>query len=329
MEAVCRLLDVPLPTKPKKAKKGDAKQLEEKSSQPAEKPSSADVEMLEPDEDLDETDFEGFATDVDEPGPAVGEADSEAEGVEEAELAKYDDLLGSSSEEDSEEELDESRYEKYRGKEQVNLDDISISSGSNSDVEDEIEPEIDQEMDPEGDSEDGSEDDSEDSAPPLSPPKKAKAKSTKSSKSKSSSAPIRSSTFLPSLMGGYISGSESDASSIDVAPAKKRLGQRQRQAIWEKKYGGSAKHLHQPQKSAWDARRGAVDANDRKPWKKGIANPFARRGDAEDGFLDAAPSKKPAKRDDEGTLHASWEARKKAKEAEKTATFAGSKIVFD
>ncbi|KAI5866310.1 Bud-site selection protein [Durotheca rogersii] len=92
------------------------------------------------------------------------------------------------------------------------------------------------------------------------------------------------SAFLPTLMGGYVSGSESSASSIDVAPAaarRNRRGQRARRAIWEKKYKDKARHLQAPQPAAardqgWDPRRGAVGADDAgQPWKKGVRNPFA------------------------------------------------------
>jgi hypothetical protein len=35
------------------------------------------------------------------------------------------------------------------------------------------------------------------------------------------------------------------------------------------------------------------------------------------------------KKDDAGTLHPSWEAAKKAKEAKQTAAFQGKKVVFE
>jgi hypothetical protein len=144
---------------------------------------------------------------------------------------------------------------------------------------------------------------------------------------------IGGSTFLPSLMGGYISGSES-ASDIEEAKPKKRRGQRARQAIWEAKYGSSAKHLQKSSNkggrdSGWDMRRGAVDGDDqgkRLPWKKGIQRPGSAYSQ---GQGEAAPALKPRKRDDEGTLHPSWEARKKARETQKTVAFTGQKVVFD
>lgn len=140
-------------------------------------------------------------------------------------------------------------------------------------------------------------------------------------------------------MGGYISGSES-ASDIDDAKPKKRRGQRARQAIWEKKYGASAKHLQeQHQKggrdAGWDMRRGAVDGNPQghnTPWKKGAGNALAKKSRGSPAGRNKAhrqPEPKPAKRDDQGPLHPSWAAKKKAQDAQKGVAFSGQKIVFD
>ncbi len=130
-------------------------------------------------------------------------------------LSKYDELVGGSSDEDGD-EIDRPDS-KARSFGKPALDDISLSSEASDDS-----------------------DDSENEA--LAPPaKKIKAV-------KPISFDMGNSAFLPSLMGGYISGSES-ASDIDVAPPtrKNRRGQRARQAIWEKKYGEKAKH-HQKAK---------------------------------------------------------------------------------
>lgn len=290
--AVCEILNVPVPQKGKRVRKG--KQEKEEDQIPkVEKVEADEDDVMESVEEVDdESEFQGFS---DEPGP---ELDSEEEAAEEDEFSKYDHLLGSSSDEDEDEDFDDERFERFKGKEKVNLDDISLSgSGADSDSEDE-----------------------ESSASPSPPPAKKK--------KEKSAVPARptGSTFLPSLMGGYISGSES-ASDVDVAPAKKRRGQRQRQAIWEKKFGEKAKHLQNPVKSqggrdsGWDMKRGAVEGG---PWKKGIRNPLMRKG----ASTQEAP-KPPPKKDDEGVLHPSWEAMKKAKDAQKTASFAGSKITFD
>jgi hypothetical protein len=140
------------------------------------------------------------------------------------------------------------------------------------------------------------------------------------------------STFLPSLTaGGYLSGSESDATDVEelVAPRKNRRGQRARQAIWEKKYGETAKHVQTTKKSSknegWDAKRGAV-FRDKDGWRDGQKD--KKRSQSDNPNLEEV-TKKPKKRDDEGRLHPSWEAAKKAKEHKPTAAFQGKKIVFD
>jgi len=145
--------------------------------------------------------------------------------------------------------------------------------------------------------------------------------------------------FLPSLMGGYISNSESEASDLDVAPARKnRRGQRARQAIWEKKFKAEAKHLKKQQEkggrdAGWDLKRGAVEGGN-TPWKKGIRNPFAKSDTKNNANLEEIGERKakppaPKKRDDEGPLHPSWEAKKKLKEKLAAQPFQGKKITFD
>ncbi|KAK4457034.1 Bud-site selection protein [Cladorrhinum samala] len=142
------------------------------------------------------------------------------------------------------------------------------------------------------------------------------------------------SLFLPTLMGGYISGSES-ASDVDLAPARKnRRGQRARQQIWEKKYKEKAKHLakQSTRDAGWDLKRGAVDG-DSKPWKKGIKNPLLKKSVSGANEIKVVPKETKTEkraRDDVGSLHPSWEARRLAKEKERlTAPFEGKKITFD
>ena len=322
--AVCAALNVPVPEKGKRIRKDKRTDNEEQPSDPVLTESAVEattttsvgkkVELEE------ETDFEGFESDVDEPGPAVGEPDAEVDAKQETEFEKYDVLLGSSSDEEG--EFDGDKFARFRGRETVNLDDISLS-GSASDVESE------QESEQESEAPSGS---------PSPPPEKKPKKESKPASASAKAGPVRDSTFLPSLMGGYVSGSES-ASDIEEAKPKKRRGQRARQAIWEQKFGSGAKHLLKPQKggrdAGWDTVRGAVDGEDegrRTPWKKGFHNPLARTsGRAGSGGRDGAPTipePKPTKRDDEGQLHPSWEARKKA-QAQKPATFSGAKITFD
>lgn len=316
-----------MPDKAKRSRKNkDAPKEEQEAEDHKDKKVKKEVD-IKVDSD-DESEFQGFESDVHEPGPVVGEVGSEDEAKEEAAFSKYDDLLGSSDDEDQEgvddEDPDEAFFRKLRSqrkmKETVNLDDIS--SGADSGAE-------------------SLEEESSGSASPE--PERASSKEKKEKPAAKEVKParsIRDTTFLPSLMGGYISGSES-ASDVDVAPPKKRLGQRQRQAIAEKKYGERAKHVvngtsrinGNGRDGGWDAKRGAVDSTDKrggKPWKKGGREPLGRQGVPDAYEQPEAPKPpKPVSRDDTGPLHPSWEARKKAKEAQKVVEFSGSKVTFD
>ncbi|KAI1410500.1 Bud-site selection protein [Hypoxylon sp. FL1857] len=282
-------------------------------------------EELDSDEDdrpSDDEVFEGFS-------------DSDAE---ERVWSRYDDfVVGSSSDDESDEddisEEDElapdSRARSVR--KATTADDISISSAEESESEGEDDLEI-----------SGSESSTSTSLPPSKKKKTAK------------TGPVLAgnSAFLPTLMGGYISGSESEASDIDVGPPRKnRRGQRARQAIWEKKYKEKAKHVQKQQKvkgrdQGWDMRRGAVGDDEEgpnKPWKKGIRNPFdnkhvhperqrqmqggSQEVDRRNQTAEKPKPKAAPKRDDTGPLHPSWAAAKKAKEQK--VEFQGRKVVFD
>lgn len=142
--------------------------------------------------------------------------------------------------------------------------------------------------------------------------------------------------FLPTLsMGGYLSGSESEAEDLDALgpPRKNRRGQRARQQIWQKKYGGKAKHLHKDGKdrnAGWDARHGAQLAGEKRkpgqPWKK-ERQPGIASGPNE---IAVKPRKVVKKKTDDLPLHPSWEAKRLAKEKQaQSATFVGKKITFD
>ncbi|OAA79379.1 Bud-site selection protein, BUD22 [Akanthomyces lecanii RCEF 1005] len=334
---VCEALDIPVPEKGKKGKR-ERKGKTQETQEPV--PAPVKTEEGSEQADADDTDFEGFSADDDEDDDEatlkIEDLDSDKEVERENDFAAMDGLLGSSSDEDEDEERTR-LWEKYRGKETVNLDDISISGGDSDG----------------GDPHAADDDDDEDDEP------SAKTKSTKKVTSRGvslspspSPPPKRSkkaaagrptdSTFLPSLMGGYVSGSES-ASDVDLAPPKKRRGQRARRAIWEQKYGSNAKHIKDAANNkgrgrddGWDMKRGAVDASDsRTPWKKGVKNPFSSASAGSGAGAGRSQQQEtrrlppPTKRDDEGPLHPSWEARKKAKESLKATSFAGSKVVFD
>ncbi|KAF2649199.1 Bud-site selection protein [Lophiostoma macrostomum CBS 122681] len=168
-------------------------------------------------------------------------------------------------------------------------------------------------------------DDSEEDHEPIPPPKaKAKEPATKASQS----------TFLPSLShAAYFSGTESEASDldIDVAPKKNRRGQRARQKIWEQKYGEKAKHVQESERNkGWDPKRGAVDGRPGKGGRGGKGGPKTGRGPERSGEnATALGARKVTKRDDSGPIHPSWQAAKAAKERKMVVKPEGKKIVFD
>ena len=237
--------------------------------------------------------------------------------------------------------------------------DMDISGSDESGDEDlsqfnsRLGPGSDSEADSEsGDEEDPAADDISDSisrspSPSFSagdspPPKKAKA-------TKGSDAAVKTTTFLPSLMnGGYWSGSEeaTDEENSGAKPVRKnRMGQQARRALWEKKYGASANHVKQEQLAAkyggrdngWDTKRGATDGTRggrggrggrRGGFGVGPGRPQNRDGPdgPHSGQHSSGKPKGPPK--DEGPLHPSWEAKRKAKE-QAPAVFAGKKVKFD
>lgn len=295
---------------------------------PMKKESGKDKAHQKEDQEIDEEDEEKAISQLDDL-LGLGSSDDEDDGEEEEVLVKgrrkpvstsmeldpmeitTDEEAGESSDEDEFEGSGDSDEEEFEGFSDSNQDARLASDSEDDDISD-----------------------AESSASSIarSPPKKKPATST----SKTTRLKPTDSTFLPTLMGGYISGSES-ASDIDMAPARKnRRGQRARQKIWEKKYKETAKHLQNQggkgRDAGWDLKRGAVDG-DSKPWKRGIRNPLLDKSKgpgagAGAGAREAAPPKRT--RDDTGPLHPSWEAKRLAKEKEKlTAPFQGKKITFD
>ncbi|PFH59352.1 hypothetical protein XA68_12481 [Ophiocordyceps unilateralis] len=316
--AVCRLLDMSAPEKTKRLRKSETIQSHGPvlhTEKTLDRFSSEEGDASEETSELD-----GFESDVDEPGPAVGQVGSDAEAAEEAELAKYDDCLGSSSDEDD--QADDPRLQRIGRRETINTNDISLSESSFDG-----EMELDAESAP-----------SRSPLPPLATPRMSKAKPLAAVRLR----PTGNSTFLPSLMGGYISGSES-ASDIEETKPKARRGQRARQAIWEKKYGANAKHLQKASQedgrdAGWDMRRGAVAENERNrkaPWKRAaVRDPLAKKGGKSDVTARTEARErahKPTKTDQDDTrpLHPSWTAKKMARDAQRGAAFSGQKMVFD
>lgn len=178
-------------------------------------------------------------------------------------------------------------------------------------------------------------------------PKKEKPSKTKPN----SGTKATTSRFLPTLMAGYISDPDSEASDDAPKARKNRRGQRARQAIWEKKYGDKAKHkqkeLRKGQLMDEKGRRITGDntqgqrggkyqadgksngySHGRQP---GPQKGFGRGGKFTNGQTKGGFEKpeKERKKDDEGKLHPSWLAAKKKKEEVQKVEFKGKKITFD
>ncbi|KAL7820635.1 Bud-site selection protein [Trichoderma gracile] len=369
---ICETLGVPVPAKSKRVrnKRKDSEdqpadreeegQADGESAKPAPKAAKKKEKEAAREEKSEESEFEGFGSDSDggddgdEPRPTIEELD---DSDQESEISKFANLLGGSSDED-EDEFNEELLAKYRGTEKVNVDDISLSGSGSEDEDGDDGGDEEEEPDsitgsrspspvPRKKIKKATDDETGETAAAkkTSKEKKEEDKKKRAAKAAAKAARPGDSTFLPTLMGGYISGSES-ASDIE-APRKKRRGQRARQAIWEKKYGANARHLQKAaakggRDAGWDLKRGAVGAEDqgRGKWRKGGRLPGRPVGAAgARGFSQGrghdrdqdrpAPAAKPTKKDNEGPLHPSWEARKKAKEAQKNVAFAGQKVVFD
>ncbi|KAK8097881.1 uncharacterized protein PG998_013367 [Apiospora kogelbergensis] len=295
VKATCLSLRVDLPGKAGKGAKGKATKREEQEEQaddreekPARKAKTA-VESTKsktqkkPAESDEESEDEWGGVSGDE-----GHA-SDDEDEEEKALSRYEALLGGSSDsegdylESDENDLQNSRSAAIKKGSQTEVrgpSDYFSGGESEADDDDNAMDLDDEEEDEEEEAEEEDEEeesDGSDSEAVTPPPKKKRV-------AKPVATRDGDSTFLPSLMGGYISGSESDASDVDVAPARNnRRGQRARQAIWEKKFKQEAKHLNKPKDSrdaGWDPKRGAVGNEHGAPWKQGIKSAFDKRDKA-------------------------------------------------
>lgn len=138
-------------------------------------------------------------------------------------------------------------------------------------------------------------------------------------------------SILPTLMSGYISGSDSDIDAnyykdkngkkgpAEPKERKNRMGQQARRALWEKKFGKNADHVKRE-----EAEQG------RKKIERRIKQ--SKREDEKKG--DGAGKKKKGTEEVEGPLHPSWEAARKMKEQQAKVQEAvmsrpmGKKIVF-
>ena len=138
------------------------------------------------------------------------------------------------------------------------------------------------------------------------------------------SKPLKQSR-LPALSTGYIlpSDSESDPDQeyASFAPLKKerknRRGQRERQAIWLKKYGSAAKHLHPELKQSTSK---SEDTKDKKT-RRGVG------GEPREAVETAIEP--PAKKVNDP--HPSWVAKQKLREQQQAVMHSAKakKIVFD
>lgn len=147
--------------------------------------------------------------------------------------------------------------------------------------------------------------------------------------------------FLPSLHTGFIPATEGDdwsdaeadyADTGGKGPAKSqrknRRGQRERRAIWEKKYGRHANHLKLREKEPRKAREHrAPDRPTKRP--KPMQAPPPRQPRTQDPHPPSSSRVKPAPPPSNAPLHPSWIAKQRAKEAQHAAKPQGTKVVFD
>ena len=144
--------------------------------------------------------------------------------------------------------------------------------------------------------------------------------------------------FLPSLHTGFIPGDDWSDAEADYAdtggkgPAKSqrknRRGQRERRAIWEKKYGRHANHLKLREKEPRKAREHRVpDRPTKRP--KPMQAPPPKQPRTQDPHPPSSSRVQPAPPPSNAPLHPSWIAKQRAKEAQHAAKPQGTKVVFD
>ena len=167
--------------------------------------------------------------------------------------------------------------------------------------------------------------------------------------------------FLPSLNTGFIPAADGDdwsdaeadyADTGGKGPAKSqrknRRGQRERRAIWEKKYGRHANHLKlrekEPRKATKRTPRDSVrEVESRRDTRTThhdlVSTPSHARAKREErtrtkdesqpGMQAARAASSAHSHHVPPAVHPSWEAKQRAKEAQQTAKPQGTKIVFD
>ena len=255
------------------------------------------------------------------------EEDVEYQSLEDDEIERFESLLGEPSEDEASSEED--IWSKIRA---------SIAKDPKVPKARSISPEVAEHRDPSNDSQVS---EPENNSPPPTKPKR-----TKAPKASSQPTHVKSSTFLPTLMGGYWSGTDSSASDLEDDPLtsikqrKNRPGQAARRALWEKKYKDKANHIASGQGSLAEQRQAVLEARGVVSKKRGYERDGrgGRRGAGvgmSGGNSVVVGQRRngngrgeAAKKDDSGPLHPSWQAAKKAKTLEKTAKFEGKKVVF-
>ncbi|KAL7268298.1 hypothetical protein RUND412_009085 [Rhizina undulata] len=174
--------------------------------------------------------------------------------------------------------------------------------------------------------------------PPRSPPRSASPPPAKKQKPAKTAEPAaKSFAFLPTLMSGYVSGSDSDPDADyykktkkkkngppEKAVRKNRMGQQARRALWMKKYGNEANHVKK------EVEEKKQKGNNRREFRKNDKDGFGKSGGKDGG----REGKEMDKKKEEGPLHPSWEAARKAKDRQKIVAEAmtkpvAKKIVFD
>lgn len=203
------------------------------------------------------------------------------------------------------------------------------------------------------------------SSPPHKAPHKDPSTAAKLPRPKPKSTTFLPSLSQSAYFSGSDSSAASDAE--DVAPKRKnRRGQQARRAIWEQKFGREARHIKlgmvdgkggsvgkgKGRDEGWDPRKGAVGPGGKgkaagRGWdrdkgrdnredggqalgkgRKGGRGPTSSGANSEVVGDRRLGKGKPAKSGDEGKLHPSWEAARKAKEMKKAVPFQGKKVVF-
>lgn len=321
-----------------KGKGDEAKKSSRKVEAQSEDEEESDVEMgnTKPKssrKSKEEDSWEGF----DSPGDDEDEDDSEDDeeneegdvSLDEETLSRYDALLGASSDEDS---FDEEEYFKKNPSTTKSNTRLSLSLSPTPSRSPSPEPLISLS------GESGDETPIPRRKPSQTPSPEPQPNAKKSKKSITTTTDTtKNSTFLPTLMGGYWSGSESASSLSDTnmkpIMRKNRMGQKARQALWEKKFGKGAKHIAAGKMSIEQERelkRAEKQGRKVRDVDKGKARKGDFRFDKDNAnALEVKPREKLKTRDDLGVLHPSWEAAKKAKDEKAKATFSGKKVVFD